>query len=167
MEQMQKMIKLLALFFLMPLPLSAHQHMATTSTATSTEIALGYLTGNGSYIADPTLFERFTKAAPDWVIALVPMLIAAMFIFRGLAEVLLWVSKRTASKGDDKAYEILSVASYWMARVLSWVGVGVPKILLVEKAEALNTKQTEGAKQNEPAITKPSGSDIKDGPSVN
>lgn len=151
---------------LSPMPLAAHEHAQSTQTATSTATASGYLDG-GAYIADATLYDKFVNAAPDWLVAIVPLMIAAMFVCRGLAEVLLWVSRRTESKSDDRVYELLSQASYTLARVLSWVGVGVPKMLLIDKAERLAATKQETKQHDETAKPVSGGTDFKDGPSVN
>jgi hypothetical protein len=152
MKQMKTLQLLLVTLFYVPV--FAHES-AATDTATN---ASAYL--DGSYIADPGLWGRFSQIAPDWLVGGVPMAIAAMLLFRGLAECMIAIAKRTETKRDDEIAALLSKIAWTMAKGLSWVGVGVPAALLEKKLDQLASEE-----QNANSNPNP-GTDTKSGPSV-
>jgi hypothetical protein len=114
----------------------AHEHDGQPlAVATSTAVDGGYMTER-TYIADPSLYDRFVQAAPEWLVGGIPIAIAVMLLCRVLAEMLIALSKKTSTTADDKAAAILSKVSWAIAKALSWIGVGVPKAILEEKLTA-------------------------------
>jgi hypothetical protein len=50
-----------------------------------------------------------------------------MSTFRGVAELLTAISKKTASKSDDKLALSVSKIAGWLAAIVGWFGIGAPK----------------------------------------
>lgn len=95
----------------------------------------------GSYIEDAGLYQRFVDAAPNWLIALVPMLIACSVACRALSEILFIFKDKTENTFDNKAWALTVQAAGMLATVLGQVGIGMPKAMVVAKAEKIEAKK--------------------------
>lgn len=114
----------------------------TTSVETSVVIAVGpsvpsgYM-AEGVYIADPTLWDKFTKAAPEWLVAVVPMLVALMLICRAVSEALLLFAAKTQSNVDNQLAQILATVAALLGRLLGYIGIGMPRRMIIAKADKI------------------------------
>lgn len=99
----------------------------------------GYSTSN--YISDAGLYQRFVDAAPSWLIVAVPILIGILLLCRALAEILFIFKDATANVWDNKAWSIVTKTADILARVLGQIGVGMPKQMIIEKAEKAAQKK--------------------------
>ena len=99
----------------------------------------GYMTG--TYISDPTLWDRFVSVAPDWLIVGVPFIVAVMVACRGLSEALLVVKDKTETNLDNKIYAVLNTVTGLLGKALGYIGVGMPKKMMVEKVDKAKEKE--------------------------
>jgi hypothetical protein len=106
--------------------------MLVSALAVAQEAAT-YL-GN-EYIADPTLWSRFVSVAPDWLLVGIPFVVAVMLAARGASEALLAIKDKTETNLDNKAYSILNMVSSILGKGLGYIGVGMPKKMIEEKAK--------------------------------
>ena len=96
----------------------------------------------GSYIADPTLYDRFVSLAPAWLVATVPIMIALMIAFRGISEALWVVALKTENKTDDRIAEITGKIAAILAKITGAIGIGLPKTQLMIRAENIALKES-------------------------
>lgn len=125
-------------------PIAAMAQVATEGVAVATSAAVAAAPGymDGTYIADPTMWDKFVQTAPNWLVALVPMLVAAMVVFRALAEGMLAISRVLGEKEHlSKAAAIVLQVADALGRILGQVGVGMPKQLVLERAEKIAAKE--------------------------
>ena len=93
------------------------------------------------YVVDQGLFQTFMNNMPSWGLSLIVALIALMAVCRVASEVLLLIAHRTKTTIDDSALSFLSLVLGWGARALALIGIGMPKSLILEKAQKLQGKE--------------------------
>lgn len=100
-------------------------------------IALASETGGymqGEYIQDPDKFDAMMGNLPDWAPVLISVLLSLMLLFRVLSEILLVLADKIPGDTDKKAAGYLKSISTWLGHLLGQVGVGMPKVMVMEKA---------------------------------
>jgi hypothetical protein len=95
----------------------------------------------GQYIAEPTLWSRFTSEAPSWLISLVPLFILLSLACRAIAEVLFFIKDKTPTDVDNRAYALLLKVLDILANLMGAVGLGMPKPMIVAKADKIAVKE--------------------------
>lgn len=107
------------------------------ASAAHAQEAASYL--GQEYISDPTLWSRFISVAPDWLIVGVPFIVAVMVAARGASEALLVIKDKTATNVDNKIYSVINMVSSILGKGLGYIGVGMPKKMIEEKAAKVTT----------------------------
>jgi len=70
---------------------------------------------------------------PSYSAWLIVILGGLTLIFTGLAKIFEFIHSKTATKTDDKIYEILTKILYWLTKISGWLGGGTPKLILEEE----------------------------------
>ena len=94
-----------------------------------------------AYITEAGLWQRFVDAAPDWLIGLVPLVVAFMIGARALAEILFIFKDKTETKWDNKIWQYTVKVVDVLAKILGNIGVGIPSKMAAEKVAKLEEKK--------------------------
>lgn len=94
----------------------------------------GYM--SGVYIDNQSTFGRIAGALPDWGLVLIPVALAIVIGCRALAEILLLLKDVIPGDTEIKAAQTLRRVADIGAKILAYVGVGVPKKIVEEKVAA-------------------------------
>lgn len=96
------------------------------------------------YVLDQGAFDAVAKTLPEFVLKAIPFMLAAMVIFRGLADALLLIANRLNHDGVGKAASLVGRVAEVFGRVLGYVGIGMPRPMLMAKAEKVALKEMSG-----------------------
>lgn len=83
------------------------------------------------------LLKNFPEVSA-WGIAIFTFLAV---VLRALAELLLFISNRLKNAAAGSWAKRIGEWATWAANILSWMGAGMPKQLLLQKAQAINDKK--------------------------
>lgn len=101
-------------------------------------------------ITDVSAWGQFAQMAPPWLTGAVPLLVAFMVLARGLSEALLFFAAKTKTNADDDLGNILAKIADVLGQVLGHVGVGMPKTMILAKAEKIQAKEDAGGGGTQP-----------------
>lgn len=100
----------------------------------------------GQEVAPEILLEAaplsgFTATIPEFILKSIPLIIAVMALCRALSEVLLAVARRFKSDEVGKVGAVLGKVADLGAHVLAMFGFGMPKQIMMAKAEKVALKE--------------------------
>jgi len=93
----------------------------------------GYM--DGEYIQDPDKFNAIINNLPSWAPVLISILVCVMIVFRAASEVILLMADKIPGDQDKKIARYLKSIATWIGKLLGQIGVGLPKRMVLEKAE--------------------------------
>lgn len=94
-----------------------------------------------STVATAQVVDAVATTPTDFLLKSAPLLLGVMALCRGLSEILLWAAAKTKSDGVGKLGRVLGQVADVLARVLAYFGVGMPKPLLMARAEKIALKE--------------------------
>lgn len=105
----------------------------------------------------PVCIEEFSGVdfsnLPEVALKVLPFFLAALVLLRALAAGLLVIAKKTETKGDDKAAQVITTIANLMAKGLSLVAsLSMPKGVLMAKAEKIAIKEMGSGKAKGPGV---------------
>jgi len=89
-------------------------------------------------VSDPGLWGLVSAFLPSWLSNHIPVLVALMVAIRGLAEALLILSKW--SEKFAPSHLVVAKALSVMAKALAFLGVGMPKAIVLDRADKLKAQ---------------------------
>jgi hypothetical protein len=107
-------------------------------------------------VLDPVApLAGFTSSIPEFVLKSIPLIIAVMALCRALSEVLLAVSRRFQAENVGKIGAVLGKVADVGAHFLALFGFGMPKQIMMAKAEKVALKELASGTQASDVKTQP------------
>jgi hypothetical protein len=100
----------------------------------------------GGWALDPMGEGAIVRTAPEFIAKAIPLMLGLMATARGLAELLLAIGARFQSADASRVARALAAGVDLAAKALALFGLGAPKQLVMERAEAIAIKEAAGAK---------------------
>lgn len=81
--------------------------------------------------------QKVIEGGPAWIGLALTIALGLSVFLRGASEALYIIAKKTKTDSDDKAALLMGRTAEILAKCLGMVGIGMPKPMVIQKAEKL------------------------------